>query len=106
MNPQRSYVLGLCIDKSVTASQIAAIMQIDDAAVSNLIKRMEKDGLIKRTRSKTDKRSFEILATDQGKDIMAEISNKASIVDEELYKNVSDKDIATLKNITNNLARI
>jgi len=106
MNPQRSYVLGLCTEKPVTASYIAAVMHIDDAAISNLIKRMEKDELVKRTRSKIDKRSFEITATDHGKDIMVEISRKAAIVDKELYKNISKQDIASLKNITGSLTQI
>ena len=98
-NAQRSYVMGLCIEKPTTVSQIAAVLGIDDAAVSNLIRRMEKDNLLRRTRSPEDGRSFEIHATEYGKKIAKEVEEKMKQLDQKLYSDISDTDIAVLYKI-------
>jgi len=99
MNPQRSYVLGLCLRESATVSQISSVLQIDDAAVSNMIKRMEKDGLVKRKRSTKDKRSIEVVATAYGRKSMQEIEKRTSKIDKQLYGRVSHKDLIALKRV-------
>lgn len=96
---QRSYVMGLCMDKPTTISHIAAVLQIDDAAVSNLIRRMENDKLVKRKRSVEDGRSFQIHATTYGKKITKEVEEKIAILDKKLYSRISENEIAVLYNI-------
>ena len=103
LNPQRIYVLGLCAEKPATVSQIAGVLQIDDAAVSNILKRMEKDELITRARSKRDARSYEITATPYGIKIMQETEQKLIALDQVWHNDISDKDINTLHKIVSRL---
>lgn len=98
-NPQRSYVIGLCLEHPTTVSQIAAVLQIDDAAVSNLIRRMENDGLVKRERSGTDGRSFEIHATEHGKATYYQAQERSAAIDQKLYDSIDTDDIAVLRRI-------
>ena len=91
-NPQRSYIIGLCIDKAKRVSEIAEIMQIDDAAISNILRRMEKDQLIVRRKSSTDRRSIEVRATAYGTKIERETRQKLEALDEVLEQHISDRD--------------
>ena len=91
-NPQRSYIIGLCIDEAKRVSEIAEIMQIDDAAISNILRRMEKDKLIVRKKSSTDKRSIEVRATAYGAKIERETRQKLEALDEVLEQHISNRD--------------
>lgn len=98
-NPQRSYVLGYCLDKPRTISEIASMMLIDDAAISNMVKRMQQDGLVTRKRSETDRRSFEIQATEKGAKLSREAKKKFIALNAELEQALSAEDRAFLRHI-------
>lgn len=75
--PQYLVMLVLWQDeKAKTIKDIGAILELDSGTLSPLLKRMEKLGLIKRTRSITDERSVSIELTAHGK----EIKNKAKFI--------------------------
>ena len=92
LNPQRSYIIGLCIDEAKRVSEIAEIIQIADAAVSNILRRMEKDNLIIRKKSLTDKRSIEVQATAHGAKLDRQTRQKLEALDEVLEQHVSEQD--------------
>lgn len=52
--------------KSVQASQIMTVMNIDKSYLSRLLKKLEKDGLITRTSSGNDARAMLISLTEKG----------------------------------------
>lgn len=92
LNPQRLYIIGLCMDEAKRVSDIAEIMQIDDAAISNILRRMEKDKLIIRRKSKTDGRSIEVETTAYGAKIAIETEKKLEALDEILEQNITSKE--------------
>ena len=98
-NSQRLYVIGLCADAPTTMSDIAAMLMIDDAAVSNLLKRMEKDGLVSRSRSVTDGRSFEIRATEHGVATARDVDRRLRELDKALDQQITTNDIYTINNV-------
>lgn len=53
-------------DKKATPAVLASFLGMDGAAVSRLLDRSEKDGLIQRTPSATDRRSVDISLTREG----------------------------------------
>lgn len=53
-------------DKKATPAEIANFLGIDGAAVTRHLDRIEKQGLIKRTPSATDRRSIDITLTREG----------------------------------------
>lgn len=67
-------------------------MQIDDAAISNILRRMEKDNLIVRKKSQTDRRSIEAQATAYGIEIAKETEAKIQALDEILKRNITSED--------------
>lgn len=92
LNPQRLYIIDLCLEEGKRVSDIAEIMQIDDAAISNILRRMEKDNLIVRRKSPTDKRSIEARASAYGIKLARETETKLQALDEILEQNITQKD--------------
>ncbi len=92
LNPQRLYIIGLCMDEGRRVSDLAEIMQIDDAAISNILRRMEKDNLIVRRKSQTDRRSIEAQATAYGVKIARETEIKLQALDEILERNITNEE--------------
>ena len=92
LNPQRHYIVGLCTDEAKRVSEIAEMMQIDDAAISNILRRMEKDNLITRSKSSTDGRSIEVRTTAYGIKLATETEKKLKALDEILDRDITSKD--------------
>lgn len=63
-------------ENSKTIKDIGSILELDSGTLSPLLKRMEKQGLLKRIRSSTDERSVSIELTAHGK----ELKNKAKFI--------------------------
>ncbi len=100
LNAQRMYVMRLCLqEEPVSVSTIAGVLGIDDAAVSNLLRRMEGDGLIVRTRSATDGRGMEIKASAAGRRSAERTEERLRILDDQLYEKIPVKDRKTLRRI-------
>ena len=53
-------------DKKTTPAVLAGFLGVDGAAITRLLDRIEKDGLIQRTPSVTDRRSIDITLTRAG----------------------------------------
>lgn len=53
-------------DKKTTPAVLSSFLGVDGAAVTRLLDRIEKDGLIQRTPSATDRRSIDITLTQAG----------------------------------------
>ena len=102
-SPQRGYVVGLCMDEPATISEIATALQIDDAAISNIVRRMEADGLLKKVRSRGDGRSVEIVATDYGVNCERRTRERLAELDSELAKTISSRDLKALKRVSSAL---
>lgn len=92
LNPQRHYIVGLCTDEAKRVSEIAEMMQIDDAAISNILRRMEKDNLITRSKSPTDGRSIEVRTTTYGVELATETEKKLQALDKILEQDITSKD--------------
>lgn len=99
LNPQRSYVLEYCIEQERTVSEIATMMQIDDAAISNMLRRMEKDGLIEKRKSKSDGRALKVKTTEHGAKLVREIVAKFHEIDKSIKQEITDEDRAFLHKI-------
>jgi DNA-binding MarR family transcriptional regulator len=53
--------------ESLSPSELAELIKIKGQSMSEIISRLEGSGIIRKTRSQTDKRKFEVFLTDQGK---------------------------------------
>lgn len=75
----------------ISQKQLTALMGVEQATVSNTLKRMERDGLVKRTPTRKDKRKHTITLTDHGQSIqdavMAGIDDMRSVANKGLTVN-------------------
>lgn len=62
----------------IQASQVMLKIQIDKSYLSRILRRLEKDGLINRTRSQQDARAVMLSLTQQGKIEIERINHAAS----------------------------
>lgn len=105
LNPQRMYVLGMCQGDGASVRQIAAAMRIDDAAVSNLLNRLERDGLVRRSRDPCDARGVISVITPKGERLVAATDRRLQALDHELARFVSKADAAAVARAVKGLLR-
>jgi len=83
----------------LSVGALVELMALPQSTISHQLKRLEKIGYIRRTRSKEDNRSVEVTLTLRGKEI-AETCNQLS---REIYfaavETFSDAEIETLRNL-------
>lgn len=65
--PQFLVMLALWENDCQTVSALGATLQLDSGTLSPVLKRLEKTGLIEKTRQKSDERVVEVMLTDKGR---------------------------------------
>lgn len=66
-HPQYLVMLALWGDSPLSVKAIGALLRLDSATLSPLLKRLEAAGFVTRTRSSTDERQLEVELTDAGR---------------------------------------
>lgn len=86
-------LLNIDIDKGTPATKIAPLLGMESRSLTRMLKNMEDSGLIYRERNPQDKRSVNIMLTDEGKKRRA-ISRKAVIYfNESVRKQISEEKL-------------
>ncbi|MFI6320528.1 MarR family winged helix-turn-helix transcriptional regulator [Nonomuraea sp. NPDC050556] len=81
-------------------SELAAVLMMSRAGMTNRIDRLESAGLVSRTLDATDRRSFRVTLTHEGRRVIdATVTDHAANL-ERLAKHLSADDAATLDRIT------
>jgi len=101
---QNFYILQLCdLDKKITMNDLSDAMHLDGSAVSTLVSRMEKKGLLERTHGTKDRRCVYVQLTQQGGDLKEELDAKSGMLSEKIQKNISKNEIEQLQTIINKI---
>jgi DNA-binding MarR family transcriptional regulator len=104
VTPQTFYLLELCdISEKITIKQLSEGLELDSSAVSTLVARMEKKGLVKRVHGTVDRRTVFVKLTELGHDLKQEFNNKMTQLDESISKNISEHDSKQLTSIVTQL---
>jgi DNA-binding MarR family transcriptional regulator len=80
-------------------TDLAELTSIDASTLSRLITRLVHDGLVRRTRSKTDSREVAVALTPKAKSLMARLVPIAVGLQKEATRSLSKRDLATLKRV-------
>jgi MarR family transcriptional regulator, organic hydroperoxide resistance regulator len=80
-------------------TDLAEMTSIDASTLSRLITRLVRDGLVKRTRSKTDSREVAVELTRKAKTLMTKLIPIASGLQNAATQKLSKQDLATLKRV-------
>jgi DNA-binding MarR family transcriptional regulator len=91
--------------KQLRASDLAFTLQVANSVLSSRIAKLQRQGLLIRTRSTSDRRAFELRLTPEGArktiDVVAEMGRKSHFVRH--YKRLSKEDRAALARIMGEL---
>ncbi len=88
-------------DEPLSVKDIAGLLQLDSATLSPMLKRLQSQGLITRSRSAADERTTEVKLTPNGRDLRRQALKIPPAVIERL-----DVDLAALEHLHAVLTRI
>lgn len=83
----------------LTPTDIARALPIETHSVSAMLDRLEERKLVKRQRSRQDRRSVKVALTAQGEQLITEIFPKAVSLNEKLYQDLSSRQLQLLSNL-------
>ena len=106
MNPQRIYVLGVCANAPCTVSHIAEVLCLDLPPASGLLSRMERDGLLKRRRSRNSRREVLVEITEKGKQVMHQADRCLRRADRNLFAHIDECDVEVLRRIVRGITDV
>ena len=106
ITPQNIFTLELCeLDKSLTMSELSKGLQLNSSAVSTLVSRMEKNGLLIRTFGSRDRRTVFVRLTKKGNELRNQVREKMDELHSAINQNLTQSDIAKLQNIVTTLQK-
>ena len=80
-------------------TDLAEMTSIDASTLSRLITRLVRDGLVKRTRSKSDSREVAVALTRKAKTLMTKLVPVAVGLQNSATQKLAKQDLATLKRV-------
>ncbi len=79
----------------VTQSEVARWLDRKPNSITTIIDRMEKDGLVERTRNPRDRRSSQLVITTRGHDVMGRATKPAMIMMKRMMACLSSEEMST-----------
>lgn len=92
-------VLNLIEDTPVPQSALAERLGVTSTVVGQSIKKLEEAELVLSVRSKTDRRSFDIVLTKEGQNKKSEVVNKRDEALGDLFGEFEESELATLEEL-------
>lgn len=81
-NMQTMTLFMLKSEGSISVGALSSLLNMTQSNVSALCKKLEKDGLIERTRSKTDERTVNLSLSQKGEDTLMRMLDRGSLIGE------------------------
>ncbi|MFJ8884511.1 MarR family winged helix-turn-helix transcriptional regulator [Streptomyces sp. NPDC102402] len=105
LKPKHVGLLGV-LDSGLAASQleVAKLMRVAPSLVVSLADRLESMGAIERLRDPTDRRRQILSLTDKGRELLADCTDKALVLDAKLAAELSPPQQAALSEALGHLA--
>ena len=104
--PQITAIKFIAHRKKVTVSELSEEMNITKATVSGILNRLENMNIIKRIRSKEDKRIVYIVFSDEGLSLAKDIKHIMNNCFENIFSNVSKEDLISIDNNLSSLLKV
>jgi DNA-binding MarR family transcriptional regulator len=100
ITPQNIYTLELCdLDNKITMSELSKGLDLHGSAVSALVSRMEKKGLLARSYGSRDRRTVFVQLTKKGNELRKDIRQQMDLLEKAITKNLTQSDIKKLQEI-------
>lgn len=95
--PQSFILFDVYLNDCSNVKDIAGRLQLDSPAVTGLIDRLEKEGLVTRTADPADRRSLRITLTERGRVLTEDLVPLALRFNERLKEGLSREDLGVLE---------
>lgn len=92
--------------EGLTAQALAARLRVSAATVSGLVGRLERRGLLHRERSATDRRSKELLLTDEGVALLQRLDTAGAELWARVVSELTDDEVSQLVGLTDRIIEI
>ena len=93
LSPGQPKVLrSLMTREPLSQRQLAYYGEVDPAAISRMLESMERDGLLMRTASATDRRTGEVRLTDKGRETFQLWEEQCSALEERMLQGFSQEE--------------
>jgi DNA-binding MarR family transcriptional regulator len=93
---QIGVILMIASGRATTPFELSRAMSYDSGSMTRMLDRLEKKGLIARSRSDKDRRVVQLELTPQGRNAAAQLPEIGATVLNEQLRGFSDADLATL----------
>lgn len=84
---------------NISQRELAKLMCVKDSSIGRLVDRLERDGVVKRTRSVEDRRVITLSLTEQGHNQFVELLPIGQEFNDQLIKGISKTDLETFENV-------
>jgi DNA-binding MarR family transcriptional regulator len=84
-------------NEGITHSELARRIHVSPATVTNMIKRMEKGGLLERRPDERDQRVSHVHLTDAGRAIRQRVDERWREIETQVFGSFSDDELETLR---------
>ena len=100
ITPQNIFTLEICdLKKQITMSELSKKLELNGSAVSTLVSRMEKNGLLVRTFGSLDRRKVFVQLTKKGDELKNQVREKMDLLHQSVTENLTQADIEKLEEI-------
>ena len=107
ISPQQTYVLECCfMNQGIHMGDLAACIELDLAAVSALVSRMEKQELLSREIDTANRRHIKVYLTGKGKRIRDQVAKSLTMADKKIFKLVRKEDFKGLRSVIQVLRQV
>ena len=86
-----------------TNAELADILAVSPATITNMVKRMEKGGFVTRKRDENDERSIRVFLTEHGQACSRELQATVDEMNAIAFDNFTEEEAAGLKNLLNKM---
>lgn len=87
----------------MTQSELADLLSVQGATITNMLQRMEEAGLVNRRRDPEDNRLVRVYVTDEGRRKEEAISQELGNLNQTIFKGLSEADLAALRRLLGRL---
>lgn len=106
LTPPQFFVLNLLKEKQRTVTEIAELIQVQPSAITAILDRMHKSGLILRERNEDDRRVVVVQITEKGEEVFVKSKKKRLSVMTHYLSYLEKEDMELLLNIYEKMAKI
>lgn len=93
-------------NKGCSANQIRKTLRLNEGYISRVIKKLEKNSLLKKAKSNMDHRAYQLFLTERGKKQVEDISERVKVQIADLLQSVNEDNKTRLVNAMSEIREI